>query len=196
MVVTAVATVEEASHNNQLGWRQRCRCATTRTPSHALQALGELELLPYSWWRHWWHPHEHDVQKSWPNTQSKRDPSQHDGRICRWNAQDHPSLGVRAYSPPPGALSSNSSHSNAHRCHITLSRARRNLCTVHAQPCPCRRNKEWWILSASSTQHQRTHRWCSNQPSRRCPWWHPTMLPPSNRTMPPISNSSRDISDR
>jgi hypothetical protein len=35
-----------------LVWRQRCRCATTCTTSHALQALGELELLPYSWRQH------------------------------------------------------------------------------------------------------------------------------------------------
>ena len=36
-----------------------------------------------------------------PNTQPKCDPRQHDGRIDRRNAQDHPSLGVRPYSPPP-----------------------------------------------------------------------------------------------
>ena len=33
-----------------LVWWQRCQHSTTYMPSHSLQALGKLELLPYSWW--------------------------------------------------------------------------------------------------------------------------------------------------
>ena len=42
--------------------------------------------------------------------------------------------------PPPVAPSSSNAHNNAHQCHNTLSKARRNLVvagTVCGQPCPC-----------------------------------------------------------
>ena len=45
-------------------------------------------------------------------------------RINRQNAQDHPSLSVQPYPPPPPvAPSSSYVHSNTLQCHTTLSRA-------------------------------------------------------------------------
>ncbi len=74
-------------------------------------------------------------------TQMRHAPTSWTDRLPECTRPSFPQRAVVLLPPlSPPAPSSSYVHSNTLQCHTTLSRAQRNLRTVHARPCPCQRS--------------------------------------------------------
>ena len=106
---------------------------------------------PYKRWENWNYCHTHggDVDDTHRSASCRNRGPAHNPNATRANimggsiAGMHETIVPSAFGrtpPPPRRPQQQQCSQQHHQCHTTLSRARHNLRTMHARPCPCRRS--------------------------------------------------------